>query len=149
MQANRRVAMDVEFGGIMRDNIILVIGQYADSLDSGNNGLDSRIAELEGQMLRMVQESPDFNDGAFLERYRALGGEIQGLKQEKIMKIPSSPALPEGIEEKIKSVERGEMAFDPALVGQLIERIIVRNAKRVEVVFKSGLVENAILESEN
>ena len=138
----------MEFGGIMRDNIILVIGQYADTLDSGNDGLDSRIAELEGQMLRMVRENPDFNDEAFLERYRALGGEIQRLKQEKIMKIPATPALPDGIEEKIKSVERSEMAFDPALVGQLIEKIIVRNAKRVEVVFKSGLVENAILEDE-
>ncbi len=148
MQAIRRAAGDEEFGGIMRDNIILVIGQYADSMDSGNDGLDSRIAELEGQMLRMVRENPDFNDEAFLKRYRTLGGEIQRLKQEKIMKIPSAPALPDGIEEKIKSVERSEMAFDPALVGQLIERIIVRNAKRVEVVFKSGLVENAILEEE-
>ena len=64
------------------------------------------------------------------------------------MKIPAPSALPDGIEEKIKSVERGEMAFDPALVGQLIEKIIVRNAKRVEVVFKSGLAENAILEEE-
>lgn len=100
-------------------------------------------------MLRMVRENPDFNNKAFLERYRALGGEIQRLKQEKIMKIPALPdGLPDGIEEKIKSVERSEMAFDPALVGQLIEKIIVRNAKRVEVVFKSGLVENAVLEDE-
>ena len=64
------------------------------------------------------------------------------------MNVPSSPALPNGIVENIKSVERSEMAFDPVLVGQLIERIIVRNAKRVEVVFKSGLAENAILEEE-
>ena len=132
----------------MQNNIILVIGQYADSLDSGNNELDSRIAELEGQMLQMVRETPDFNDEAFLKRYRALGGEIQRLKQEKIMKIPAPSALPDGIVEKIKSVERSEMAFDPVLVGQLIEKIIVRNAKRVEVVFKSGLAENAILEEE-
>ncbi len=148
MQAIRRIARDAEFGSIMRDNIILVIGQYADSLDSGNNELDSRIAELEGQMLQMVRETPDFNDEAFLKRYRTLGTEIQRLKQEKIMNAPSSPTLPNGIEEKIKSVERSEMAFDPVLVGQLIERIIVRNAKRVEVVFKSGLAENAILEEE-
>ena len=148
MQAIRRIARDAEFGSIMQNNIILVIGQYADSLDSGNNELDSRIAELEGQMLQMVRETPDFNDEAFLKRYRALGGEIQRLKQEKIMKIPAPSALPDGIVEKIKSVERSEMAFDPVLVGQLIERIIVRNAKRVEVVFKSGLAENAILEEE-
>ncbi len=148
MQTIRRIARDAEFGSIMRDNIILVIGQYADSLDSGNNELDSRIAELEGQMLQMVRETPDFNDEAFLKRYRTLGGEIQRLKQEKIMKIPAPSALPDGIVEKIKSVERSEMAFDPVLVGQLIERIIVRNAKRVEVVFKSGLAENAILEEE-
>lgn len=148
MQAIRRIARDAEFGSIMQNNIILVIGQYADSLDSGNNELDSRIAELEGQMLQMVRETPDFNDEAFLERYRTLGTEIQRLKQEKIMNFPSSPALPNGIVEKIKSVERSEMAFDPVLVGQLIEKIIVRNAKRVEVVFKSGLAENAILEEE-
>ncbi len=148
MQAIRRIARDAEFGSIMQNNIILVIGQYADSLDSGNNELDSRIAELEGQMLQMVRETPDFNDEAFLKRYRTLGTEIQRLKQEKIMNVPSSPALPNGIVEKIKSVERSEMAFDPVLVGQLIERIIVRNAKRVEVVFKSGLAENAILEEE-
>ncbi len=148
MQTIRRIARDAEFGSIMQNNIILVIGQYADSLDSGNNGLDSRIAELEGQMLQMVRETPDFNDEAFLKRYRALGGEIQRLKQEKIMKIPAPSALPDGIVEKIKSVERSEMAFDPVLVGQLIEKIIVRNAKRVEVVFKSGLAENAILEEE-
>ena len=126
MQAIRRVARDAEFGSIMRDNIILVIGQYADSLDSGNNELDSRIAELEGQMLQMVRETPDFNDEAFLKRYRTLDTEIQRLKQEKIMNVPSAPALPNGIAEKI----------------------IVRNAKRVEVVFKSGLAENAILEEE-
>ncbi len=40
------------------------------------------------------------------------------------------------------------MTFDPVLAGQLIEKIIVRNAKRVEVVFKSGLLENVILEGE-
>ncbi len=148
MQAIRRIARDAEFGSIMQNNIILVIGQYADSLDSGNNELDSRIAELEGQMLQMVRETPDFNDEAFLKRYRTLGTEIQRLKQEKIMNVPSSPALPNGIVEKIKSVERSEMAFDPVLVRQLIEKIIVRNAKRVEVVFKSGLAENAILEEE-
>ncbi len=96
----------------------------------------------------MVRENLDFHDEVFLKRYRAVGGEIQRLKEEKIMKIPPSPVLPDGIEEKIKSVERSEMAFDPVLVGQIIEKIIVRNAKRVEVVFKSGLVENAILEEE-
>jgi len=126
MQAIRRIARDAEFGSIMQNNIILVIGQYADSLDSGNNELDSRIAELEGQMLQMVRETPDFNDEAFLKRYRTLDTEIQRLKQEKIMNVPSAPALPNGIAEKI----------------------IVRNAKRVEVVFKSGLAENAILEEE-
>ena len=58
MQAIRRVARDAEFGSIMRDNI----------------------AELEGQMLQMVRETPDFNDEAFLKRYRTLGTEIQRLK---------------------------------------------------------------------
>ena len=33
------------------------------------------------------------------------------------------------------------LPFDPVLVGQLIEKIVVRNARRIEVVFKSGLVE--------
>lgn len=144
----RRVARDAAFYGIMRDNITLVIGQYANSIDIGNDALDIKIAELERQMLQMVRENPDFNDGAFLERYRALGGEIQKLKQEKILNISPSPALPDDIEEKIKSVEHSEMAFDPVLAGQLIEKIIVKNAKRVEVVFKSGLVENALLEEE-
>ena len=148
MQAIRRVARDSEFGNAMQNNITLVIGMYADSIDGGNNELDKRIAELEMQMLRMVRENPDFHDEVFLKRYRAVGGEIQRLKEEKIMKIPPSPVLPDGIEEKIKSVERSEMAFDPVLVGQLIEKIVVRNAKRVEVVFKSGLVENAFLEEE-
>ena len=149
MQAIRRVARDSEFGSAMQNNITLVIGMYADSIESGNSELDKRIAELEMQMLQMVRENPDFNDEVFLERYRAVGGEIQRLKEEKIMKIPPSPVLPDGIEEKIKSVERSEMAFDPVLVGQLIEKIVVRNTKRVEVVFKSGLVENAVLETED
>ena len=149
MQAIRKVARDAEFGGILQHNITLVIGQYADSLDSGNNELDSKIAGLEMQMLRMVRENPDFNDKAFLERYRTLGGEIQRLKQEKVMGNAPSSALPDGIEEKIKSVERSEIGFDPVLVGQVIEKIVVRNAKRVEVVFKSGLVENAVLETED
>ncbi len=148
MQAIRRVARDSEFGSAMQNNITLVIGMYADSIESGNSELDKRIAELEMQMLQMVRENLDFHDEVFLKRYRAVGGEIQRLKEEKIMKILPSPVLPDGIEEKIKSVERSEMAFDPVLVGQIIEKIIVRNAKRVEVVFKSGLVENAILEEE-
>ncbi len=149
MQAIRRVARDSEFGSAMQNNITLVIGMYADSIESGNSELDKRIAELEMQMLQMVRENPDFNDEVFLERYRAVGGEIQRLKEEKIMKILPSPVLPDGIAEKIKSVERSEMAFDPVLVGQLIEKVVVRNAKRVEVVFKSGLVENAVLETED
>ncbi len=149
MQAIRKVARDAEFGGILQHNITLVIGQYADSLDSGNNELDSKIAGLEIQMLQMVRENPDFNDEAFLERYRTLGGEIQRLKQEKVMGNMPSPALPDGIEEKIKSVERSEIGFDPVLAGQVIEKIVVRNARRVEVVFKSGLVENAVLEAED
>ncbi len=149
MQAIRRAARDSEFGGTLQNNITLVIGQYADSLDSGNNELDSKIAGLEMQMLQMVRENPDFNDGAFLERYRTLGGEIQRLKQEKVMGNMPSPALPDEVSEKIKSVERSEMTFDPVLVGQVIEKIVVRNAKRVEVVFKSGLVENAVLETED
>ncbi len=148
MQAIRRVARDSEFGSAMQNNITLVIGMYADSIDGGNSELDKRIAELEMQMLQMVRENLDFHDEVFLKRYRAVGGEIQRLKEEKIMKILPSPVLPDGIAEKIKSVERSEMAFDPVLVGQIIEKIIVRNAKRVEVVFKSGLVENAILEEE-
>ena len=149
MQAIRRAARDSEFGGTLQNNITLVIGQYADSLDSGNNELDSKIAGLEMQMLQMVRENPDFNDGAFLERYRTLGGEIQRLKQEKVMGNMPSPALPDEVSEKIKSVERSEMTFDPVLVGQVIEKIVVRNAKRVEVVLKSGLVENAVLETED
>ena len=149
MQAIRRAARDSEFGGTLQNNITLVIGQYADSLDSGNNELDSKIAGLEIQMLRMVRENPDFNDEAFLERYRTLGGEIQRLKQEKVMGNAPSPALPDGIAEKIKSVERSEIGFDPVLAGQVIEKIVVRNARRVEVVFKSGLVENAVLEAED
>ncbi len=149
MQAIRRVARDSEFGSTMQNNITLVIGMYADSIDGGNSELDKRIAELEMQMLQMVRENPDFHDEVFLKRYRAVGGEIQRLKAEKIMKVPPSPVLPDGIQEKIKSVERSEMAFDPVLVGQLIEKIVVRNAKRVEVVFKSGLVENAVLETED
>lgn len=149
MQAIRRVARDSEFGNAMQNNITLVIGMYADSIESGNSELDKRIAKLEMQMLRMVRENPDFHDEVFLKRYRAVGGEIQRLKAEKIMKIPPSPVLPDGIAEKIKSVERSEMAFDPVLVGQLIEKIVVRNTKRVEVVFKSGLVENAVLETED
>ncbi len=85
------MARDVEFYGVIRDNITLVIGQYADALESRNDELDAKIVELEKQMLQMVRENPDFNDGAFLERYRALGGEIQRLKQEKVMKAPSPP----------------------------------------------------------
>ncbi len=149
MQAIRRVARDSEFGSAMQNNITLVIGMYADSIESGNSELDKRIAELEMQMLQMVRENLDFHDEVFLKRYRAVGGEIQRLKEEKIMKILPSPVLPDGIAEKIKSVERSEMAFDPVLVGQLIEKVVVRNAKRVEVVFKSGLVENAVLETED
>ena len=46
-------------------------------------------------------------------------------------------------------MDRNEIAFDPVLVGQLIEKIVVRNARRIEVVFKSGLVENGFLETED
>ena len=90
------------------------------------------------------------SDGAFLEKYRTLGGEIQKLKQKKISeanvrKLP----VPSEIGEKIESMDRNEIAFDPVLVGQLIEKIVVRNARRIEVVFKSGLVENGFLETED
>ena len=46
-------------------------------------------------------------------------------------------------------MERIEIGFDPVLAGQVIEKIVLRNARRVEVVFKSGLVENAVLEAED
>ena len=122
---------------------------------SGVGDADTKIQALKRQLQQLNQEkqkavqNKDEDARRKVEKeIQAIEKEIQRLKQEKIMKIPSAPALPDGIEEKIKSVERSEMAFDPALVGQLIEKIIVRNAKRVVVVFKSGLVENAILEDE-
>ena len=150
MRTVGNVVRDSEFGSVMQNNVILVIGQYADSIQSENNETDEKIAGLEREMLQMVKETPDFNDGAFLEKYRTLGGEIQKLKQKKISeanvrKLP----VPSEIREKIKSMDRNEIAFDPVLVGQLIEKIVVRNARRIEVVFKSGLVENGFLETED
>lgn len=150
MRTVGNVVRDSEFGSVMQNNVILVIGQYADSIQSENNEIDEKIAGLEREMLQMVKETPDFNDGAFLEKYRTLGGEIQKLKQKKISeanvrKLP----VPSEIREKIKSMDRNEIAFDPVLVGQLIEKIIARNARRIEVVFKSGLVENGFLETED
>ena len=150
MRTVSNVVRDSEFGSVMQNNVILVIGQYADSIQSENNEIDEKIAGLEREMLQMVKETPDFNDGAFLEKYRTLGGEIQKLKQKKISeanvrKLP----VPSEIREKIKSMDRNEIAFDPVLVGQLIEKIIARNARRIEVVFKSGLVENGFLETED
>ena len=150
MRTVGNVVRDSEFGSVMQNNVILVIGQYADSIQSENNEIDEKIAGLEREMLQMVKETPDFNDGAFLEKYRTLGGEIQKLKQKKISeanvrKLP----VPSEIGEKIESMDRNEIAFDPVLVGQLIEKIVVRNARRIEVVFKSGLVENGFLETED
>ena len=150
MRTVSNVVRDSEFGSVMQNNVTLVIGQYADSIQSENNETDEKIAGLEREMLQMVKETPDFNDGAFLEKYRTLGGEIQKLKQKKISeanvrKLP----VPSEIREKIKSMDRNEIAFDPVLVGQLIEKIVVRNARRIEVVFKSGLVENGFLETED
>ena len=150
MRTVSNVVRDSEFGSVMQNNVTLVIGQYADSIQSENNETDEKIAGLEREMLQMVKETPDFNDGAFLEKYRTLGGEIQKLKQKKISeanvrKLP----VPSEIREKIKSMDRNEIAFDPVLVGQLIEKIIARNARRIEVVFKSGLVENGFLETED
>ena len=150
MRTVGNVVRDSEFGSVMQNNVTLVIGQYADSIQSENNEIDEKIAGLEREMLQMVKETPDFNDGAFLEKYRTLGGEIQKLKQKKISeanvrKLP----VPSEIGEKIESMDRNEIAFDPVLVGQLIEKIVVRNARRIEVVFKSGLVENGFLETED
>ncbi len=150
MRTVGNVVRDSEFGSVMQNNVTLVIGQYADSIQSENSEIDEKIAGMEREMLQMVKENPDFNDGAFLEKYRMLGGEIQRLKREKISRNNPSPLpLPAEIGKKIKSVGRNEMAFDPALVGQLIEKIVVRNARRIEVVFKSGLVENGFLETED
>ena len=150
MRTVGNVVRDSEFGSVMQNNVTLVIGQYADSIQSENNETDEKIAGLEREMLQMVKETPDFNDGAFLEKYRTLGGEIQKLKQKKISeanvrKLP----VPSEIGEKIESMDRNEIAFDPVLVGQLIEKIVVRNARRIEVVYKSGLVENGFLETED
>ncbi len=150
MRTVGNVVRDSEFGSVMQNNVTLVIGKYADSIQSENNETDEKIAGLEREMLQMVKETPDFNDGAFLEKYRTLGGEIQKLKQKKISeanvrKLP----VPSEIGEKIESMDRNEIAFDPVLVGQLIEKIVVRNARRIEVVFKSGLVENGFLETED
>ena len=150
MRTVGNVVRDSEFGSVMQNNVTLVIGQYADSIQSENNETDEKIAGLEREMLQMVKETPDFNDGAFLEKYRTLGGEIQKLKQKKISeanvrKLP----VPSEIGEKIESMDRNEIAFDPVLVGQLIEKIVVRNARRIEVVFKSVLVENGFLETED
>jgi len=132
MRTVGNVVRDSEFGSVMQNNVTLVIGQYADSIQSENNETDEKIAGLEREMLQMVKETPDFNDGAFLEKYRTLGGEIQKLKQKKISeanvrKLP----VPSEIGEKIESMDRNEIAFDPVLVGQLIEKIVVRNARKL------------------
>ena len=54
MRTVGNVVRDSEFGSVMQNNVTLVIGQYADSIQSENNETDEKIAGLEREMLQMV-----------------------------------------------------------------------------------------------
>ena len=96
-------------------------------------------------MAELIQEQAksDGDETAFKERCKAIAAKIEALDMERI-KVAGRSKMEE-IDEFMDKTDCILVEYDDKLVRQLIENIDVVNARKVEVVFKSGITVEEML----
>ena len=118
---------------------------------------DSEYAEekkkLQKAMAELIQQQAQQNGDktAFEERYQAIPAQIETLemKQIKAASVGKKDRKMEDIENFLDKTECVLTEYDDKLVRQLIQNINVVSARKIEVVFKSGITVEASLHQED
>lgn len=135
-----------EFVGAFRENVIRVIGNY--STKNVPTEYDEHIETLQGRMLTLIENHA--KQGAameeFEEQYQEIAAGIRELKLKKL-KLVQEQRLGESYGQRVEDVDHcigkvncriGE--FDDDLVRRLLESVKVMNGDKIEILFKSGIV---------
>lgn len=135
---NQVVENKGDFVQIFRKNVVTALTQGTE---------DSEYTEekkkLQKAMAELIQEQAQQNgdETAFEERCQAITAQIEALemKQIKAASRGKNSRKMEAIEGFLKKVEPVLTEYDDKLVRQLIQNVYVVNARKIEVVFKSGI----------
>jgi len=135
-----------EFVGAFRENVIRIIGSY--TTKNIPTEYDEKIEKLQGQLLNLIEENA--KQGAINEdfdtQYQKIAEEIRTLKLKKLKQVreqKSAGNYGQRMEEMDSCLNRvscrvGE--FDEDLIRRLIGRIKVINESKIEIHFKSGII---------
>ena len=106
--------------------------------------------KLQKAMAELIQQRAQQNGDktAFEERYQAITAQIEALEMKQIKEASrgENSRKMEDIEDFMDKTNCVLTEYDDKLVRQLIQNINVVNARKIEVVFKSGIVAEACLE---
>ena len=143
---NKVIENDGAFVGAFRENVIRVIGSYANKDLSSE--YDEKIEAAQKKMLGLIENNA--KNGAvsddFDEEYRKLAEEINELKIAKWNAIKeknraqSYEERSSEVKKMICQVNKDVREFDQELVKNLIQRIRVYKNMKLEIQFKSGIV---------
>lgn len=154
MRAINKVQKEsTEFNSVLRNNIAIILESYPVTLQSDNSEIDKKIEDLEKEVLELIKsESADIYNEGFLEKYKALGKQLQDLKKEKAFGSQKYEneriEVMEKVDKKLNQISKNEMKFDPVLVKWIVKSIRVINENRIEIEFKTGLIVSESLDVE-
>lgn len=137
---NRVLENKEDFIQSFRKNVVAALVHGTD-----NSKYDEEKKKLQKEMAELIQEQAksDGDETAFKERCKAIAARIEALDMERI-KVAGRSKMEE-IDEFMDKTDCILTEYDDKLVRQLIENINVVNARKVEVVFKSGITVEEML----
>ena len=137
---NRVLENKEDFIQSFRKNVVAALAHGTD-----NSKYDEEKKKLQKEMAELIQEQAksDGDETAFKERCKAIAAKIEALDMERI-KVAGRSKMEE-IDEFMDKTDCILVEYDDKLVRQLIENINVVNARKVEVVFKSGITVEEML----
>ena len=137
---NRVLENKEDFIQSFRKNVVTALAHGTD-----NSKYDEEKKKLQKEMAELIQEQAksDGDETAFKERCKAIAAKIEALDMERI-KVAGRSKMEE-IDEFMDKTDCILVEYDDKLVRQLIENIDVVNARKVEVVFKSGITVEEML----
>ena len=106
---------------------------------------DEKKKKLQKEMAELIQEQAkqNGNETAFKDRCKAIAAKIEALDMERIKAAGRSRM--EEIDEFMGKTDCILTKYDDKIVRQLIESINVVNARKIEIVFKSGITIEEML----
>lgn len=135
-----------EFVGAFRENVIRIIGSY--TTKNISTEYDEKIEKLQGQLLTLIEENAkkDSINEDFDAQYQKIAEEIRVLKMKKLKQVREKKLAADygqRIDQMDFCLNRvscrvGE--FDEDLIRRLISRIKVLNESKIEIQFKSGII---------